>query len=113
VIPVAEVALPDGDAPTAEITVIPMAVKRPPQRFRKQRKPVPPKVIRLFCRKEHTDCCSICLASIKGTHPITQCRHCFHQTCIETWFASNKGKTPQCPKCRGPVKKEKWAMIIS
>ena len=46
--------------------------------------------------KEHLDICSICSESLCDIQ--TSCNHTFCESCIETWFNSNKDKT--CPYCR-------------
>ena len=41
--------------------------------------------------------CAICLANLSTEATVTlDCRHCFHGTCLSTWFRRN----PACPVCR-------------
>jgi hypothetical protein len=50
----------------------------------------------LILHKEQLDICSICSESLCDIQ--TSCNHTFCESCIQTWFNSNKDKT--CPYCR-------------
>lgn len=55
----------------------------------------------------HITSCPICLddfpATVDAAHPVLtlQCRHRFHSSCLDTWFASPQNRT--CPMCRDRV----------
>mmetsp|Transcript_36085 Transcript_36085/g.95847 ORF Transcript_36085/g.95847 Transcript_36085/m.95847 type:complete len:268 (-) Transcript_36085:114-917(-) len=42
--------------------------------------------------------CPICCENLQGDHPVvrTQCRHCFHEACLISWFE----RRSNCPMCR-------------
>ena len=123
VIPTAEVVLPDGPAPTADIAVIPLAVRKPVLVFREV---IPPRATRRvagICPKRHAgDRCSICLSKLLGDHAITNCKHCFHYDCLEDWCKAvlaapaplvGPRKAPACPLCKRPIKRQLVRLIMN
>lgn len=44
--------------------------------------------------------CSICQEEVTSATRIRHCRHCFHDSCIQTWFRMN----PRCPVCRHDIR---------
>lgn len=51
----------------------------------------------LMCADGESDKCAICLTKQhKHTHTRLDCGHCFHKTCIKSWFE----RTTTCPTCR-------------
>lgn len=55
---------------------------------------------------EEIDVCSICLLEMEEVElHVTECRHCFHGSCMKLWIEHCRGKNeaPSCPVCRGVV----------
>ena len=51
----------------------------------------------LMCADGESDKCAICLAEQhKHTYTRLDCGHCFHKTCIKSWF----DRSTTCPTCR-------------
>jgi len=51
----------------------------------------------LMCADGESDKCAICLTEQhKHTHTRLDCGHCFHKTCIKSWFE----RSTTCPTCR-------------
>ena len=46
-------------------------------------------------------CCSICICDLEMGETIRKlaCGHCFHNECVDRWFA----RSVLCPNCKQPV----------
>ncbi len=46
------------------------------------------------------NCCSVCLYSLKTNVKVLDCKHSFHENCINEWLKAKNN----CPLCRYPIK---------